>query len=75
MPHDEFHPVNLTETQRGYVPLRDRFKSFPEDRVFLTLAEIYFINKIGMRNEHSTLDMILKVPAFVREEVQGHPGH
>ncbi len=67
---DPFHPVNLVETQRGYVPLRDRFKSFPVDRQFNSLDEIYFINRIGQRLEHATLDMILKVPAFIRQEVQ-----
>ena len=70
MPHSEFHPVNLTQTQIGYVPLRDRFKSFPVDREFTSLDEIYFINRIGQYLEHATLDMILKVPAFVRQEVQ-----
>ena len=70
MPHSIFHPVNLVETQRGYVPLRDRFKSFPIDREMESLQEIYFLNRIGQRLEHATLDMILTVPAFVRLEVQ-----
>ena len=69
MPHNIFHAVNLVATQTGYVPLRDRFKSFPVDRIFGSDAEVFFINKIG-GYEHRTLDMILKVPAFVRAEVQ-----
>lgn len=69
MPHNPFHAVNLVATQTGYVPLRDRFKSFPVDRLFGSDAEVFFINKIG-GYEHRTLDMILKVPAFVRLEVQ-----
>ena len=69
MPHNLFHAVNLVATQTGYVPLRDRFKSFPVDRLFGSDAEVFFINKIG-GYEHRTLDMILKVPAFVRAEVQ-----
>jgi len=70
MPHSLFHAVNLVETQRGYVPLRDRFKSFPVDREMKSLQEIYFLNRIGNRLEHATLDMILTVPKFVRQEVQ-----
>ena len=70
MPHNIFHAVNLVATQTGYVPLRDRFKSFPVDRLFGSDAEVFFINKIG-GYEHRTLDMILKVPAFIRQEVQG----
>ena len=69
MPHTLFHAVNLVATQTGYVPLRDRFKSFPVDRLFGSDEEVFFINKIG-GYEPRTLDMILKVPAFVRAEVQ-----
>lgn len=60
-------PLNLSKTQRGYVPLVDRFKSFPKDseKEPVTDLQFFFQNYANGTLEHATLDLLYPVPPFV----------
>ena len=64
--------LNLTKTQRGYVPLVDRFKSFPKDdeKSPKDDAEFYFDNYANQTLEHATLDLLYPTPQWLRERLQ-----
>ena len=60
-------PLNLTKTQQGYVPLGDRFKSFPNDgeNAPRNNAEFYFNNYANQTLEHATIDLLFPPPAWL----------
>lgn len=72
-------PLNLTKTQSGYVPLGQRFKSFPQDseNTPASDSEFYFDNFANGTLEHATLDLLYPPPEWLRERLrlQKNPGH
>ena len=60
-------PLNLSKTQKGYVPLVDRFKSFPKDseKEPVTDSQFYFQNYANGTLEKATLDLLFPVPDFI----------
>lgn len=75
MAENQTRAENLTGTQTWYVPIADRFKSFPVDKQNLSDSEFFYSTRIALRLEHSTLDLIMKTPLWLKNKVRGHPGH
>lgn len=61
-------PLNLSKTQRGYVPLQDRFKSFPQDSENAPEndAQFYFSNFANQTLEHASIDLLFPLPPWLR---------
>jgi hypothetical protein len=69
-------PINLTKTQKGYVPLVDRFKSFPLDaeKVPKDDQEFYFDNFANGTLEKATLDLLYPLPDWLRNKIKNKKG-
>ncbi len=61
-------PLNLTKTQRGYVPLKDRFKSFPKDseKEPITDSKFFFDNRANSTLEHAEIGLLFPTPEYIR---------
>ena len=61
-------PLNLTKTQDGYVPLEDRFKSFPADsqKAPVSDSQFYFENRANQTLEHASIDLLFPLPPWLR---------
>lgn len=75
MTHDKniiSEAINLTKTQRGYVPLNNRFKSFPKDSENepITDERFYFNNYANQTLEHATIDLLYPTPNWLRRRLQ-----
>lgn len=65
----EGRAINLTRTQRSYVPLVDRFKSFPSDAERSPDGRdslFYFRNQANKTLEHATIDLLYPTPGWLR---------
>lgn len=64
-------PLNLTKTQNGYVPLGDRFKSFPKDseKEPQTDQEFYFDNYANQTLEHADIGLLFPPPPWLRPKL------
>jgi len=64
-------PLNLTKTQNGYVPLSDRFKSFPADsqKEPHSDAQFYFENYANSTLEHADIGLLFPTPKWLRKRL------
>jgi hypothetical protein len=62
--------LNLTKTQNGYVPLHDRFKSFPKDseNAPVTDERFYFDNQANSTLEHADIGLLYPTPDWIRNK-------
>jgi len=63
--------LNLTKTQSGYVPLADRFKSFPKDseKEAVTDQQVYYQNYANQTLEHADLGLLYPTPEWLRKRL------
>ncbi len=59
--------LNLKKTQKGYVPLVDRFKSFPADSTHepITDTRFYFDNRANSTLEHADISLLFPPPPWL----------
>ena len=64
-------PLNLSKTQKGYVPLVDRFKSFPKDseKSPRNDQEFYFDNHANQTLEHADIGLLFPTPKWLRRRL------
>ena len=64
--------INLKRTQRGYVPLEDRFKSFPADSQNMPITDfrLYYDGFANGRLERSTLDLLYPAPDWLKAKLR-----
>lgn len=63
--------LNLTKVQSGYVPLADRFKSFPKDseKEPVTDVNVYYQNYANQTLEHTDLGLLYPTPEWLRKRL------
>jgi hypothetical protein len=68
---------NLKETQKGYVPLEDRFKSFPPDSANspVTNERFFYDGFANGRLEKATLDLLYPIPKWLKYKLRVRRGH
>lgn len=64
--------INLKETQKGYVPLEDRFKSFPADSENMPVTDfrLYYDAFANARLERGTLDLLYPTPKWLKSKLK-----
>lgn len=64
-------PLNLSKTQKGYVPLEDRFKSFPADSENepVTDQRVYYENYANQTLERATIDLLFRTPKWLKRRL------
>lgn len=64
--------VNLKRTQRGFVPLEDRFKSFPADseNMPITNFRLFYDAFANGRLERGTLDLLYPIPKWLARKLR-----
>lgn len=66
-------PINVSETQKGYFPLRNRFKSFKNRGIHgkdtqAKDRDLFYLTQQYTLKEMATLDLIFPTPHFVLQE-------
>jgi len=69
--NDDLGILNLSKTQTGYVPLVDRFKSFPKDseNVPEDDAAFYYNNYANGTLEKASIGLLFPIPKWLRKRL------
>lgn len=63
--------LNISSVQKGYVPLADRFKSFPKDseKEPVTDVNVYYENYSNQTLEHADLGLLYPTADWLRKRL------